>query len=91
MWFKVHKVPDADQHNYIILWSGKQGLRMFNTWGLTKDELKDPQNIWSKFSKQVEPQENFRIHHYTAWNSSDSYRQMLRAWMSSICVANPKP
>ncbi|XP_022099493.1 uncharacterized protein LOC110984016 [Acanthaster planci] len=62
MWLNVHNIADADQHNYIILWSGKEGLRMFNTWGLTEDELRNPQNIWDRFSKQIEPKENFRIH-----------------------------
>ena len=35
---------------------------MFNTWGLTDDQLKVPENIWKKFSDQIEPAENFRIH-----------------------------
>ena len=62
MWFKVKKIKEEDQHNYIILWSGREGLKMFNTWGLTDDQLKVPENIWKKFSDQIEPAENFRIH-----------------------------
>ena len=62
MWFSVNKIAPEDQHNYIILWSGSEGLRMFNTWGLTEDELKVPQNIWDKFSSQIERKDNFRIH-----------------------------
>ncbi|XP_072181419.1 uncharacterized protein [Diadema setosum] len=62
MWFTIKRVAEVEQHTYIIMWSGKEGLRMFNTWKLTDDEVKDPANIWKAFSSQIEPQENFRIH-----------------------------
>ena len=62
MWFKVKGVKVEDQHNYIILCSGSIGLRMFNTRGLTDEQLKDPKNIWEKFSEKIEPPENVRIH-----------------------------
>ena len=62
MWFTVKKTKVEDQHNYIILWTGREGFRMFNTWGLTNEQLKDPKNVWEKFSQQIEPPEYFRIH-----------------------------
>ena len=62
IWFKVKEVEKKDQHSYIIIWSGREGLRMFNTWGLSDEQLKDPKNIWSKFSEQIVLTENFRIH-----------------------------
>ena len=62
MWFRANKITTEDHHDYIILWSGSEGLCMFNTWGLADDELHDPKNIWDKFFHQIEPQDNFRIH-----------------------------
>ena len=62
IWFTVKDIAKEQQHNYIVLWSGTIGLCIFNTLSLTKDQLKDPENIWSKFSAQLEPVENFRIH-----------------------------
>ena len=62
MWFAVKEVETKQQHNYIIMWSGRDGLRMFNTWGLTSEQLEDPKNIWDRFSQQLEKRENFRIH-----------------------------
>jgi hypothetical protein len=62
LWFNVKKIQPMDQHSYIILWSGREGLKMFNTWELTEEQLKDPVNLWTKFSQQIEPPENFRIH-----------------------------
>ena len=62
IWFKVKGVQAENQHNYIILWSSCIGLRMFNTWGLTDEQLKDSNNIWEKISEQIETPENFCIH-----------------------------
>ena len=62
IWLKVKDVAKADQYNYIILWSGTTGLRMYNTWTLSPEELKDPDNLWKLFKAQLEPVENFRIH-----------------------------
>lgn len=64
LWFKVKNTKVEDQYSYIILWCGKEGLRMYNTWGLSDEQLKDPKNLWEKFSAQIEPQENFRIHRF---------------------------
>ncbi len=62
MWFNIKGTKKEDQHNYIVLWTGREGLKMFNTWGLTTEQLKDPKNIWDKFKEQIEPPENFHIH-----------------------------
>ena len=62
IWHKIKNIKESEQHNYIILWSGNEGPRMFNTWRLTDDELKDQKNVWEKFATQIEPTENFRIH-----------------------------
>ena len=62
MWFQIKEIKPENQHNYILLWAGKEGLRMYNTWGLTEEQLKDPANIWNKFAGQMERKENFRMH-----------------------------
>lgn len=60
MWFAVKDIEAAKQHNYIILWLGTEGLRLFNTWGFTEEQLVDPNNIWRRL-EQLEPTQNFRI------------------------------
>ena len=62
MWFRVKDIPEKDQYNYIVMWSGREGLRMFNTWNLSEEQCADPKNVWSRFATQVQPTENFRIH-----------------------------
>lgn len=62
MWFRVKNIPVKEQYNYIVMWSGREGLRMFNTWDLSEDQCADPNNIWTHFAGQVQPTENFRIH-----------------------------
>ncbi|KAL8607946.1 hypothetical protein ACOMHN_005501 [Nucella lapillus] len=61
LWFMVKTIDKPAQYTYIMLWLGTEGLRLFNTWGLTEEELQDPKNIWDKFA-QLEPADNFRIH-----------------------------
>ena len=62
MWFNVKGTKKEDQYNYIVMWTGRDGLRMFNTWNLTEDQLKDPENLWTKLKSHIQPTENFRIH-----------------------------
>ena len=60
MWFAVKGAVKELQHNYIMLWLGTEGLRLLNTWNLTAEQLKDPQNIWDKLAL-IEPPQNFRV------------------------------
>ena len=53
LWFKVKKVEKKDQHSYIIIWSGREGLRMFNTWGLSDELLKDPKTFGASFQNRL--------------------------------------
>ena len=61
LWFMVQKTEKEVQYSYIMLWLGTEGLRLVNTWGLSDEQLKDPQNIWDKLA-QLEQTDNFRIH-----------------------------
>ena len=56
LWFQKKKeTPKEEQHTYVILWSGVEGLRMFNTWKMTEEVLSDPKNVWEAFSTKLEP------------------------------------
>ena len=61
LWFAIRDVKPENQKNYILLWSGTEGLRRYNTWGLTQEQEKIPENIWQRFAASEQP-ENFRIH-----------------------------
>ena len=41
-------IKKEDHFNYIVMWSGKEGLGMFNTWGLDETQCADPTNIWTR-------------------------------------------
>ena len=85
----VKKIPPAQQHNYIILWMGREGVRLLNTWGLTDAQLQEPKNVWDKL-EGIQPSDNFRIHrlqlqrgaHNRADNSGD------QSCVSSILRSN---
>lgn len=34
IWFRIKGTEAVEKHSYIILWSGREGLRMYNTWAL---------------------------------------------------------
>ena len=61
LWFAIRDIKPEQQKNYILLWSGTEGLRRYNTWGLTQEQEKNPDIIWQRFSASEQP-ENFRIH-----------------------------
>ena len=61
LWFAIKDTKPENQKNYILLWSGTEGLRRYNTWGLTQEQEKNPENIWKNFAESEQP-ENFRIH-----------------------------
>ena len=61
LYFKVKKIKKEEQVSYILLQVGDEGLRRFNAWALSDEELKDPDIIFQRFVEQLEPPENFRV------------------------------
>ena len=47
--------------DHILLLSGEETLKCFNSWTLTDTERNDPDHIWRKFDQQIEPKHNFRV------------------------------
>ena len=46
LWLQVKGIEKEERHAYIILWSGTEGMRLYNyTWQLTTAQLKDPKNL----------------------------------------------
>lgn len=52
---------DAEKANYILIWIGQEGLKIFNSWNT---EAKDPKTLWKKFETYLEPTSNFRLHRF---------------------------
>ena len=61
LWFAANDTSPDKQFNFILLWSGQEGLELSETWELSENDLKDPKNVWEKLEAS-EPKENFRIH-----------------------------
>ena len=55
MDFSKTNVKKAKQVDHILLLSGEEGLKCFNSWTLTDTERNDPDHIWRKFDQQIEP------------------------------------
>lgn len=70
LYFSVKEVKKERQVDHILLFTGSNGIRMFNSWGLSETADKDQDFFWSKFFSHIQPKKNFRV----AW----LYLQKLR-------------
>ena len=62
LYFKIKGIDDPEpQVPYILRGVDDEGLRRYNTWGLTDAQKKNPQVIWTRFEQTLAPSENFRI------------------------------
>ena len=48
LMFDVKEIKKEKQVSHILLLMGQEGLKIFNSWGLSDDEAKDPGKIWKK-------------------------------------------
>ncbi|ELU10741.1 hypothetical protein CAPTEDRAFT_187003 [Capitella teleta] len=52
----------ADRHvKYLLLWAGREGRQITDSWTLTEDEKKKLKPYWDRFKKHVQPKSNFRL------------------------------
>ena len=61
LYFSVKEVKKEKQVDHILLFTGANGIRMFNSWGLGEAEGKDPEVVWNKLISHIQPRENFRV------------------------------
>ena len=62
LFFSVKGIAGNKQVRHILLLSGKEGLRRYNSWSFGNDaDRRNPSVIWEKFQEQIQPQVNFRI------------------------------
>ena len=61
LYFSVKDVKQEKQVDHLLLFSGEQGLKTFNSWGLSQEDSKKPDIVWKRFETQIEPKSNFRV------------------------------
>ena len=62
LFFSVKGIAENKQVDHILLLSGKEGLRRYNSWSFGNDaDRRNPAVIWEKFLEQIEPLVNFQI------------------------------
>ena len=49
LYFSVKEVKKEKRVDHILLFTGGNGIRMFNSWGLSEKEGKDPEIVWNLF------------------------------------------
>ena len=71
LFFSVKDIAENKQVDHILLLSGKESLRQYNSWSLGNDaDRRIPAVIWGKFLEQIEPQVNFQIARFCLQNYS---------------------
>ena len=60
LYFSVKEVKKEKQVDHILLFTGANGIRMFNSWGLGEAKGKNPE-VCNKFILHIQPRENFRV------------------------------
>ena len=56
---------DNEKASYILLWIGRQGVNIYNSFVWANEENKTkPEIIWAKFEKHLAPKTNFRLARY---------------------------
>ena len=65
VYFEYKDVNANKQVAFILLMTGDEGVKMFNSWGLSSEDSKLPAKIWDKFDLQIEPKSSFRVERLT--------------------------
>jgi hypothetical protein len=49
---------------YLLIWAGKEGRELAETWDLSGGDKKKLSKYWDKFQQHVKPKKNFRLARY---------------------------
>ena len=61
IYFTVQKTKTEEKVPIILLATGDEGLRRFNSWNLSDENSKKPDVVFKSFLEQLEPTENIRV------------------------------
>ena len=77
---------NVENVNYLLLWLGKRGIQLFESWKLSKADSKDPMIVLARFKAHFTPQSNFRVErhrfdfiHQHESEPMDDFIQRIRA------------
>ena len=95
MFRSVHKNATNDTKvAYILLWSGDEGLKIFNSLNLGEEERKSPEHVFEGLRKHIEPFSCFRVYRYQLQSmrqgelSVDDFVKDMRAIANNCKFAN---
>ena len=86
MWFQVKGITPDKRHNYIILWAGREGLRIFNTSQMSNSLI--PKTYGISFRSMYS---HMKTLGYTGLNFSNTNRPIRSQWMTFIRDARQRP
>ena len=78
MYFECKDIKIEKQVAHTLLMTGDDGVKMYNSWGLSDEDSKIPFKIWEKFDVHIEPKSSFRVErHSSAYGSVQMSQAMI--------------
>ena len=80
--FAVKEIKGENMVNYILMYIGDEGLRIYNSWTLSENDKADPNVVWKKFESHIEPKVNFRVQRFYLQKYSQSETESIDDYMA---------
>ena len=80
--FAVKEIKRENMVNYILMYIGDEGLRIYNSWTLSENDKADPNVVWKKFEAHIEPKVNFRVQRFYLQKYSQSETESIDDYMA---------
>ena len=87
---------EEEQVNYLLIWSGDDGIELASTWSLNEDDRKKLDVYWARFEQYLSPKSNFRLSRFklrTARQEQgetvDSFVKKIRILVDECQFTNP--
>ena len=80
--FAVKEIKRENTVNYILMYIGDEGLRIYNSWTLSENDKADPNVVWKKFELHIEPKVNFRVQRFYLQKYSQRESESIDDYMA---------
>ena len=88
---------EEEQVNYLLIWSGDDGIELVSTWSLSDEEKKKLDAHWTRFEQYLSPRSNFRLSRFKLRTAKqepgeavDSFIKRLRILVEACQFTNPE-
>ncbi|KAK3730998.1 hypothetical protein QZH41_006643 [Actinostola sp. cb2023] len=77
---------EKEKVNYLLIWSGDDGIELASTWTLTEDEEGKLATYWKKFEDFVVPKSNFRLSRFKLRSMKQGAEELVNLFVKRLRV-----